>query len=82
MEGVVGLFTLLERMLAAIDGAFSQLARRPALWAGSFSYLFPITAVRHLSCATYLDRTELTAYAATYLVFKKASAFVCVAVLG
>lgn len=39
--------------------------------------LYDISAVRHS-----LDRTELTAYAATYLVFKKASAFVCVLVLG
>lgn len=38
--------------------------------------LYDITPVRHL-----LDRTELTAYAATYLVFKKASAFVCVVAL-
>lgn len=38
--------------------------------------LYDITPVRHL-----LDRTELTAYAVTYLVFKKASAFVCVVVL-
>lgn len=59
-----------------IKGAFSNLARRPALWAGSFSYnflqqLYEISPVRHL-----LDWTELVAYAATYFGFQKASACV------
>lgn len=44
---------LLERIPMATGGAFSQLARRPALWAGSFSYLFLIIIVRHLTCATF-----------------------------
>lgn len=63
---------LLEWILWVNCGAFSQLARRPAPWAGSFSYLvfllllYDIPPVRHL-----LDRTELVAYAATYLVFQK-----------
>lgn len=81
MEGVVGLSrfwsgylrrsVVLSRKLRG--DRRSGLVHFPTFF---LSPLYDISAVRHL-----LDRTELTAYAATYLVFKKASAFVCVAVL-